>query len=125
VKGDFNMKIAVASEGQNVSQHFGHCEGFTLFDTKEKQITGKEFVANPGHKPGFLPVFLNERGVNVIIAGGMGQGAVDIFNEKGIDVITGASGEAKDAVDSYLQGKLKSTGSVCHEHQHSDECGRH
>ena len=117
------MKIAVASEGRIVTEHFGHCESFTIFEVKDKQIKSKVVVLNPGHKPGFLPVFLYEKGVKVIISGGMGGGAVDIFNEKGIEVITGASGDAETAVNSYLQGGLKSTGSVCHEHQHADECG--
>jgi len=66
---------------------------------------------------------LNDMGVNVVISGGMGGGAIDIFNEKGIEVIVGASGDAKAAVEAYLQGYLKSTGSVCHEHQHRNECG--
>lgn len=117
------MKIAVASEGKMVTEHFGHCEAFAIFETTEGKITGMEFVPNPGHRPGFLPVFLYEKGVNVIISGGMGGGAVDIFNEKGIEVITGASGDSEAVVNSYLQGKLKSTGSICHEHQHADECG--
>lgn len=117
------MKIAVASEGKMITEHFGHCEGFTIFDTDGGEILREDFVPNPGHRPGFLPVFLYEKGVKVIISGGMGEGAVDIFNEKGIEVITGASGEARTAVISYLQGTLKSTGSVCHEHQHHDECG--
>mgnify|MGYP001420782211 CR=1 FL=1 len=60
---------------------------------------------------------------DLIISGGMGGGAIDIFNEKGIEVITGASGDAETTVELYLQGKLKSTGSVCHEHQHQDNCG--
>lgn len=117
------MKIAVASEGKMVTEHFGHCEGFAVFEAENNQIKNKEFIPNPGHKPGFLPVFLHEKGVNVIISGGMGGGAVDIFNEKGIEVIVGASGEAEKTVNDYLQGKLKSTGSICHEHQHADECG--
>ena len=117
------MKIAVASEGKMVTGHFGHCEGFAIFETENKQITNREFIPNPGHKPGFLPNFLNDKGVKVIISGGMGGGAVDIFNEKGIEVVTGASGDAEAAVNGYLQGTLKSTGSVCHEHQHADECG--
>ena len=117
------MKIAVASEGKMVTEHFGHCEGFAIFETENNQIKGKEFTPNPGHRPGFLPVFLHEKEVNVIISGGMGSGAVDIFNEKGIEVVTGASGDAETAVNNYLQGKLKSTGSVCHEHQHVGECG--
>ena len=117
------MKIAVASEGKIVAEHFGHCEGFNIFETENKEITNSEFVQNPGHKPGFLPVFLADRGVKVIISGGMGQGAIDIFNEKGIEVITGASGNAEAVVKDFLNGNLKSTGSVCHEHQHHDECG--
>ncbi len=117
------MKVAVASEGKIVTEHFGHCVNFNIFEAENNQIVKSKSIPNPGHRPGFLPVFLYEKGVNVIISGGMGGGAVDIFNEKGIEVITGASGEAKVAVENYLQGKLKSTGSICHEHQHADDCG--
>ncbi len=118
------MKIAVASENGMVCEHFGHCESFIIFDTEENKIVKTESVPNPGHKPGFLPVFLDGKGVNVIIAGGMGGGAVDLFDEKGIEVITGARGDAGKAAADYLEGKLMSSGSVCHEHQHHDECGQ-
>jgi predicted Fe-Mo cluster-binding NifX family protein len=117
------IKIAVASEKEIVTEHFGHCTNFNIFETENDQITKSESIPNPGHKPGFLPNFLNDMGVNVVISGGMGEGAIDIFNEKGIEVIVGASGDAKEAVNEYLKGTLKSTGSVCHEHQHHDECG--
>lgn len=117
------MKIAVASDNGMVTGHFGHCESFSIFETENNQIVKSESIPNPGHKPGFLPNFLNDIGVNVIISGGMGGGAIQIFNEKGIDVITGATGQAKDAAELYAQGKLKTSGSVCHEHQHHDECG--
>ena len=117
------LKIAVASENKMVTEHFGHCESFMIFDTENNQIIKSETVANPGHKPGFLPNFLADRGVNVIISGGMGGGAVDIFNERNVEVIVGASGHAKTAAEDYLKGVLKTTGSVCHEHQHHDECG--
>lgn len=117
------MKIAVASEGRLVTEHFGHCEGFTIFETEDGKITKSNFVPNPGHRPGFLPNYLNDMGVNVIISGGMGGGAIDIFNEKNIEVIVGASGDSITAAEEYLNGTLKSTGSVCHDHQHSGECG--
>ena len=91
------LKIAIASEGENVTEHFGH-------------------------RPGFLPVFLHELGVNVIISGGMGGGAIDLFNEKNIEVIVGATGNAEAATKAYLEGDLKSTGSVCHQHMHHNEC---
>ena len=117
------MKIAVAGEGKNVTEHFGHCVNFLIYDVENGRITNEESIPNPGHKPGFLPNFLADRGVNVIISGGMGGGAVDIFNERNVEVVVGASGDAKTAVLNYLKGELKSTGSVCHEHQHHDECG--
>ena len=117
------MKIAVASEGNVVTGHFGHCDSFILFNAENGVIVGQQTVPNPGHRPGFLPNFLADQGVNVIISGGMGGGAVEIFNERNVEVVVGASGEAKDAVERYLKGELVTTGSVCHEHQHHDECG--
>ena len=118
------IKIAIASEKDMVTEHFGHCLNFNIFETDNGQIIKSESIANPGHKPGFLPNFLNDMGVNVIISGGMGGGAIDIFNEKNIEVIVGARGNVKAAVEAYLQGSLKSTGSVCRQHQHHDECGK-
>ncbi len=117
------MRIAVASEKEMVTEHFGHCEEFILFDVENNKVVKSEIIANPGHKPGFLPNFLADRGVNVIISGGMGGGAVEIFNQRNIEVIVGAKGNARDAAEAYLKGSLKSTGSICHEHQHHDECG--
>ncbi len=119
------IKIAVASEQTLVAQHFGHCENFNVYETEDGKIITSESVANPGHRPGFLPNFLNDLGVKVIISGGMGGGAIDIFNEHQIEVIVGASGDSKTAVQAYLAGELKSTGSVCHQHEHADECNEH
>jgi len=116
------MKIAVASNGKTVSQHFGHCEKFLIYDEKDGKILTRQLIDNPGHKPGFLPNFLNDLGVKAIIAGGMGEGAIEIFNEKGIQIVTGASGDADEIVQKFIEGSLKSSGSICHEHQHSDSC---
>lgn len=118
------IKIAVASENEKVTEHFGHCINFNIFEAQNGQIVKSQSIENPGHKPGFLPNFLNNMGVNIIISGGMGSGAIDIFNEKGIQVITGASGDAKLVTQAYLNGNLKSTGTVCHEHQHHNECSQ-
>ena len=118
-------KIAIAAEGHYVCEHFGHCEGFNIYTTQNGAIIAQDFLANPGHKPGLLPNLLNDQGVHVVIAGGMGAGAIDIFNEKGIDVITGARGMVDQTIATYLDGKLLSTGSVCHDHQHAGDCGGH
>jgi len=119
------VRIAVASENDMITGHFGHCINFNIYDVEGDKVVNSQSIPNPGHRPGFLPNFLNDMGVNVIISGGMGGGAIDIFNEKGIEVIVGATGEAMKSVDAYLQGTLESTGSVCHEHQHEGDCGGH
>lgn len=120
--GGTNMKIAVASEGTMVSGHFGHCEGFTMYNIENLEVIGKALVPNPGHKPGFLPVFLKEQKADVIIAGGMGEAAQELFHENGIEVVVGAQGNADDVVKRYLAGGLQSTGSICTEHAHEGHC---
>lgn len=124
-KGVNTMKIAVSCNGKQIWAHFGHCENFMIYETENGKIISEQSVPNPGHKPGFLPNFLANMGVKVMISGGMGGGAVDIFNERDVEVVLGAQGDAKLAVEAYLRGELKSTGSVCHEHEHADECGEH
>ncbi|MGN0158758.1 MAG: NifB/NifX family molybdenum-iron cluster-binding protein [Brotaphodocola sp.] len=119
------MKIAVAATGNLVAGHFGHCENFIFFDTADGKIIATNSVPNPGHRPGFLPNFLADHGAQVIISGGMGGGAVDIFNERGVEVVVGAKGDATGAAEAYLRGELISTGSICHEHEYADECGEH
>ena len=117
------MKIAVASEGSQVSGHFGHCESFTLYTVLDGKVEDKTTILNPGHKPGFLPVFLQEQGAAVILAGGMGQGAKDLFKQNALEVITGVTGEADDAVARYLSGDLHSSDETCHKHEHHGACG--
>jgi predicted Fe-Mo cluster-binding NifX family protein len=116
------MKIAIATDGNMVSGHFGHCEGFTIYDIDGDKISNETFVENPGHRPGFLPVFLKKKDVDVIIAGGMGGTAQQLFIENGIKVIVGAQGNCDDVINSYVKGELKSTGTVCEEHQHEGHC---
>lgn len=116
------MKVAIARDGSVVSGHFGHCEGFEIYNIAEGNIDTQEFVQNPGHRPGFLPVFLKEQMVDVIIAGGMGGTAQDLFRQNGIAVITGATGDLRGVIEKYIQNDLVSTGSVCHEHEHEHEC---
>ncbi|MDW7659537.1 MAG: P-loop NTPase [Bacillota bacterium] len=121
--GGSMKKIAIAANDTVVADHFGHCDGFAVYTVGDDGKAQKAFVLNPGHKPGFLPNYLHDQGVQVIIAGGMGSGAVEIFNEKGIEVYTGAKGSVDEVMRCYLDGTLMSSGSVCHEHQQGGTCG--
>ncbi|MDD4172388.1 MAG: NifB/NifX family molybdenum-iron cluster-binding protein [Syntrophomonas sp.] len=113
------MLIAVPNENNMVCPHFGHCADFTLYDTAAKTF---KTVPSPGHVPGALPVFLKQLGVELVIAGGMGGSAQDLFVSQGVQVIVGASGKIDDVIVSYEKGELISTGSVCSEHAHAGDC---
>jgi len=116
------MKIAVASEKEMITGHFGHCENFNIYDVENNKVVEATSIPNPGHRPGYLPKYLSERNINVIISGGMGGAAVEIFNDNNIEVVIGTQGPALEAVEKYLKGELESTGSICHDHLHEGEC---
>lgn len=110
------MKIAVPVAEGRLCMHFGHCEQFMIFDvdTTEKVIKGHEAVTPPPHEPGLLPRWLSERGVNFIIAGGMGARAVGLFKERGVGVVTGApAGNPQGVVEQYLDGTLVTGANTC------------
>jgi predicted Fe-Mo cluster-binding NifX family protein len=113
------MLIAIPSEGKMVCPHFGHCEAFALYDTDSNSLRS---IPNPGHEPGFLPGFLKEQGADLVIAGGMGGRAQDLFATQGIQLIVGVAGSLKDVIALYEKGELKSSGAVCSEHEHAGDC---
>ena len=108
------MKFAIPLAHGKLTAHFGHCKEFALIDIEENQIKKKEVLVPPPHEPGVLPNWLHELGVNVIIAGGMGNRALVLFKEKNIRVVTGApSFEPEVLVNSYLNNTLITGGNVC------------
>lgn len=110
------LKIAIPVANGQLNMHFGHCEAFAVCDVNEdeKTIISTTIIDAPPHEPGLLPRFLGEKGVNLIIAGGMGQRAQDLFAERKITVIVGAPSDTPDnLIQSYLSGNLKSGTNVC------------
>jgi ATP-binding protein involved in chromosome partitioning len=110
------MKCAIPVTGGVTSPHFGHCEQFALFDVDElkKEITARELVASPEHQPGLLPGWLAERGVSLVITGGMGPRAQDIFRQNGISVVLGAlESDPETTVMSYINGSLTTGDNIC------------
>ena len=110
------MKIAIPMADGKLCMHFGHCQQFALVEVDDgtKAITGTSYLTPPPHEPGVLPRWLHEQGANVIIAGGMGQRAQDLFSQNGIKVVVGASaGKPEDVVSAYLSGTLEVGQNVC------------
>jgi len=115
-KAQTSFRIAVPVVQDRLSPHFGHCEEFTFFDidAENKKILRKESIPAPPHEPGLLPVWLQEKGTDFILAGGMGQRAQGLFEEKGIRVLIGApSDNPQTIVENYLSGKLELGENIC------------
>jgi predicted Fe-Mo cluster-binding NifX family protein len=110
------MRIAIPLVQGQLSLHFGHCDQFAIFDIDEqqKQITQRNDITPPVHAPGVLPQWLNENNVNIIIAGGIGMRAQQLFARNGIQVVVGASAGTPEAlVSAYLTDSLKTGENIC------------
>ena len=107
------MKLAVSTDSDRVSAHFGRCQFYTIVELEDKKVLSKSVIETPPHQPGFLPKFLNEQGVNCVITGGMGPVAIDLFQEMSIEPIIGVSGKVDEVIQDYLLGKLQSGESQC------------
>ena len=108
------MKIAVPTSGGALCMHFGHCEEFAVVNIKDDKVASIEMMTPPPHEPGVLPKWLGELGVNVIIAGGMGSRAQQLFAAAGVKVVVGAqSTDPTQLVNAYIAGTLESGDNVC------------
>jgi ATP-binding protein involved in chromosome partitioning len=110
------MRIAIPVTDGKLSAHFGHCEQFAIIDvdTNTKDIKSFELVDSPGHEPGLLPKWLAGLQVEMIIAGGMGQRAQQLFAQNSIKVVIGASDQApEELVSAYLEDTLETGDNIC------------
>ena len=122
------MKIAVTFENGEVFQHFGHTENFKLYEVEDGSVVSSEIVATNGSGHEALADFLANLSVNVLLCGGIGDGAQAALSSAGIEICSGAEGDADAAVKAYLNGELESAGVNCdHHHDHGEEegCGSH
>lgn len=122
------MIIAIPTDGQRLSQHFGRCQTYTLFnvDGETGAIESERSVIPPAHQPGVLPAWVAEVGGTVVITGGMGPKAIQLFEQRGIEVVLGApSVPPLEAVESFLRGDLQTGESSCSHGDHANEEGHH
>ena len=110
------MRIAIPLSNGRLSMHFGHCQSFALIDVSvdEQEVLQREDVDAPPHQPGLLPPWLAQRGANVIIAGGMGHRAQELFAQSGIQVVVGAPvASPEKLVAGFLEGTLQFGENAC------------
>jgi predicted Fe-Mo cluster-binding NifX family protein len=118
-------RIAFACEDNTgleseVSAHFGRCPYYTIVGVEGTEILQTEVLENPyfdNHQPGAVPNFIRTQNVDVMIAGGMGPRAIDLFNQFGIEVATGVQGQVRNVAAAYLDGRISGV-FPCEHHDH-------
>ncbi len=106
--------VALPLEGGVLCGHFGHCEEFIVFETNDKQIVSQKKYTPPEHEPGLYPAWIAQKGVTDVIAGGMGQKAINLFNENKINVFTGANKvNPEDLVNDFINDRLECGANYC------------
>lgn len=120
------MKIAIPTkEGNSIDQHFGHCEFYSIFTVEENKVINKEILQSPkgcGCKSN-IAYDLAKIDVKIMLAGGIGNGAISKLNARNIEVIRNCSGDVDVLINDYLSGKISDGGSSCaahDEHHNSD-----
>jgi predicted Fe-Mo cluster-binding NifX family protein len=107
------VRIAISTDGNIVSAHFGRCPAFTIADISNGKTTNKKILDNPGHQPGHIPQFLHGQGVECIICGGMGRRAISFFSQYGIQTVVGVTGTIEEVIQKLEQGTLEGGPSLC------------
>ena len=121
------MKIAVPTRNGKVDAHFGHCDHYTIYTVENKQIISREELPSPqgcGCKSG-IAADLQQMGVEVMLAGSMGAGALNKLQACGIKVVRGCMGDIESVVNGYLLGFVLDSGIGCAGHGEDHECGNH
>ena len=118
------MKLAVAAQDGRIFQHFGRCETFAVYSVEDGKILERSVLDTKGSGHAALAGFLKGAGVDVVICGGLGDGAKRMLASAGIGLVSGAEGNVGDAVSDYLAGRLKDMGGSCGE-EHSGACENH
>ncbi|CDE84635.1 dinitrogenase iron-molybdenum cofactor biosynthesis [Clostridium sp. CAG:273] len=112
------MKIAITYENGKVFQHFGHTEKIKIYQINNGKIVSENIVDTSvcGHEK--LVEFLKNNNIDILICGGIGQGAKDALSKANIQLFGGVSGNADDVIEKYLLGQLKYNENVNCEHHH-------
>ena len=118
------MRIAATYANGEIFQHFGHTQQFKIYDIVDGEIAASQVIGSNGVGHGALAQLLAQGGVDMLICGGIGGGAINALGQAGIEVYAGVQGNPDAAVRAYLEGALPKLGtSTCRsDHAHSHGC---
>ena len=122
------MRLCIPSESNGgledqIGYHFGRVPNYTIFDVVTNKV---EIIPNTSSHMGGtkLPAeLLQEHNIDVMLCGGIGRRAIQIFEQYGIEIYVGAQGTIKDVIDQYKYNKLTmaTDKEACQQHKYRGE----
>ena len=121
-----NRKIAIPTAGSEVNAHFGRSQAFTIFEITDGKVTGEEMIETRGleHQHAGIAQLLKSKGVQTVICGGIGPGAIAGLENAGLEVLKGANGKVREVAKEYAEGRFEPADAVC-EHPHGHDHHHH
>ena len=118
------MRIAVTFLAGQVFGHFGKSKEFAIFDIEDNKVAANHILPVTGEGHGALASLLKAHNVDLVICGGIGEGARDALTNSGIQYIAGVQGNVRHAVEEYLTGTLEDNPvKYCGHHHDDHNCG--
>jgi predicted Fe-Mo cluster-binding NifX family protein len=107
------MKVCIPNSDLKVSRNFGKAQKFAIAVIEDGHIVSSEVVPNPGREKVKIPVYLAALGITHVIADGIGNPAIAIFNGEDIEVYSGAAGPIEGVLGQFLRGELENKRKSC------------
>ena len=107
--GENKLKIAIGLNGQNVADHFGHCNDFRIVEVENGVVVNQEELFDDVHVHQERPKFLKDKGVDVLIMKTMGKGAYNRLVALDIKCIDAQDKTVDEALSAYLNNTLTTT----------------
>ena len=118
------MKIAVPHENGSVFEHFGHATEFKIYTVEDIKPIESEIVHPEDVSHEAVAGYLKKLGVDLVLCDGIGDGAREAIEAEYMLLCSNVSGDADEAVQSFLDGTLDfMTGSSCAHHAEESSCG--
>ena len=117
------IKLAIPSKGNNVDNHFGHCDYFSIVELDDQKEIVNQFKMQTSKSCGCktnLAEELSEQGVTFLLAGGIGQGAIAKLKTQNIEVLAGFHGTIEEAVKKWKSNDYLTHIPICVDHGHGD-----
>ena len=116
-------QVCVPTEGpggldDRVGEHFGRVPTYTIYNAETGEVEVVDNTSEHAGGSGLPAQILAGLGIDVLLCSGLGRRAIGILSENGIEVCSGVSGTAREAIESWKGGRLSTA-------SEDDACQRH